>query len=572
MSMSQILWIDLYRNKKGEREDMRNVICTILISLFSITLSSCGVAGTESRITTDAGTAVSGGAAVVEEEWKSAYETYLNKIYKSSKDPDYWLFYFCKNIDESDIPELFVINYEKEDEYEMKIYTYTSDVEQIGSRFLTGTSRLLYSEDSSCPGIFTFDFGGDLDRYGYITVEDGKASETDLWTVKWTVKGGEEEDRQIKEISSDKRLIRESKKAYREERDILEFKVKPENYILIAPPYDQAKMKNFRIDQAKQKTLEKKKATKLNIKKDDPWVQSNNNRMNGSFVLPYQEGYFYDAAIGEQKSDSVVVYQDAKGNTAEQEDMCLTMFLYEDNGFVYFYDDNKRELKRRKDGKTETIIEFFYTSEMEKPVFFAEEAIYYTDITDEYETYVCKVGYDGTQKQELYKIDDVHLEQIYKYGNELWFISRELIDTDSTDERYRLGKINLDDDSLTVYEGIDLDPEGRLSFNNGYVYFSSNGLNRINIREECVEQVFGKNVYAVNFTDDSLLFCKNRTLYRMDSDGMKKIKTLKGSTDGFNGIRVEDNEIYIGTYSGALYSAISQIDKDGKTVKNIMKD
>lgn len=547
---------------------MRKMIWTVLISLFSVTLSSCGMAGTESRMTTDAGTAVSSGAAVVEEEWKSAYETYLNKRYKSNKkDPDKVLFYFCKNIDKTEVPELFVIDYGVEYEDRMKIYTYKSDVEEIGSRDMTGTTRLLYSEDPSCPGIFTFDVGGGLDWYGYITVQDGKVSETDLWTVKV----GEDEDGQMNEISSDKRLIRESKKAYREERDILKFKVKPKNHIQNDPPYDQAKMKSFRIDQAKQKTLEKRKATKLNIKKDDPWVQSNNNRMNGSFVLPYQEGYFYDEAIGEQKSDSVVVYQDGNGNTEKQEDMCLTMFLYEDNGFVYFYDDNKEELRRRKDGKTETIIEFFYTCEMEKAVFFAEEAIYYTDITDKYETYLCKVGYDGTQKQELYKIDDVHLEQIYKYGNELWFISRESIGT-GIDERYRLGKINLDDDSLTVYQGIDLDPEGRLSFNNGYVYFSSNGLNRINIREECVEQVFGKNVYAVNFMDDSLLFCWDRTLYRMDSDGMKKIKTLKGSTDGFNGIRVEDNEIYIGTYGGALYSAISQIDKDGKTLKNIMKD
>lgn len=546
---------------------MRNMLWTMLISLFSITLSSCGVAGTESRTTTDAGTSVSGGAAVVEEEWKSAYETYLNKLYKSSKDPDYWLLYFCKNIDKSDIPELFVINYEKEDEYEMKIYTYTSDVEEIGSRYITGTTRFLYSEDPSCPGIFTFDVGGGLDRYGYITVQDGKVSETELWTVKV----GEDENGPMKEISSDKRLIRESKKAYQEGRDIFEFKVKPENHIQTDPPYDPAKMKNFRIDQAKQKTMEKQKATKLNIKKDDPWVQSNNNRMNGSFVLPYQEGYFYDAVTGEQKSDSVVVYQDGKGNTEEQEDMCLTEFLYEDNGFVYFYDDSTRELKRRKDGKTETIIEFFYTLEMEKAVFFAEEAIYYTDIdiTDKYETYLCKVSYDGKQRQELYKIDGAHLEQIYKYGNELWFISREPIGTD-IDERYRLGKIDLVDDSLTVYQGIDPDPEGRLSFNNGYVYFSSNGLNRINIREEWMEQVFGKNADAVNFTDDSLLFCKDRTLYRMDSNGMKKIKTLKGSTDGFHGIRVEDNVIYIGTYSGGLSSAISLIDKDGKTIKNII--
>lgn len=546
---------------------MRNMIWYALAFLLSVTLSSCGMADTESRMTADAGTAVSSGAAVLEEEWKGAYEAYLDQIYKSHKNPDGCLFYFCKNIDQTEIPELFVIDYEAVSEDHMKVYTYKNDVKQIGSRYITGTTMLMYSEDSSCPGIFTFDVGGGLDRYGYITVQDGKSSEAELWTVKT----GEEENGQRNEITSDKQLIRESQKAYGECRRIHEFQVKPENSIQEAPPYDQAKMKNFRIDQARQKTLETKKATKLNIKKDDPCVQSNNNRINGGFVLPYQEGYFYDAARGEQKSDSVVVYQDGKGNTTEQEDMFLTEFLYADHGFVYFYDDNKRELKRRKDGKTETIIEFFYTSETEKPVFFAEEAIYYTDSTDQYETYLCKVGYDGKQKQELYKIEGAHFEQIYKYGNELWFISREPVGTGS-DERYRIGKIRLADDSITVYQGKGLDPEGRLSFNNGYVYFNSNGLKRINIREECVEQILKKNADALNFTEDGLLIYRDRILCCLDSNGMKKIKILKGSTDGFYGIRVEDQGIYIGTYSGGLYSAISQIDQDGKTLKNIWKD
>lgn len=57
----------------------------------------------------------------------------------------------------------------------------------------------------------------------------------------------------------------------------------------------------------------------------------------------------------------------------------------------------------------------------------------------------------------------------------------------------------------------------------------------------------------------------------MDSDGVKEIKTLKGSTDGFNGIRVEDDKIYIGIYSGAFYSRISQIDTNGRTIKDIVK-
>lgn len=543
---------------------MRTIIGTIMILLVSVTLGSCGMTGTGKQA---ADQAITHDATDTVEEWKSAYQDYLNKIYKSYKNPDKRLWYFCKDVDQNEIPELFVFDYDSLDSDEMmKAYTYQKKaVVEIGSRCITGTTMLLYSEDSACPGIFTFDVGGGLDRYGYITVQNGKLSETDLWTETIEEEGGRKN-----EISSDKRLIRESKKVYREERRITEFKVKPDNVLRQEPIYDPANIKTLRIDQAEQKTRKKGKAETLNVKADAPCVQSNNNRMNGSFVLPYEDGYFYDAEEGEEHTDSTVVYQDGEGNTtAQEEEMGLTCDLYEDHGFVYFYDDDKKELRRRKDGKTETIIEFFYTSEYEKPVFFAEDAIYYTDITDHAETYVCKVDYEGGEKQELYKID-VWIEQIYKYGNDLWFLYRDPLD--GIDDRKCLGKIDLTDESMTVYEGVHPDNpnrEERLVFNNGYVYFNEKGLKRIRIGEECIEQVTEKNADAVNFVDESLLFYRDKTLYRMDSDSVKPIKTLKGSTDGFYGIRVEDSDIYIGTYSGGLYSAISQIDKDGKTLKNI---
>lgn len=84
-----------------------------------------------------------------------------------------------------------------------------------------------------------------------------------------------------------------------------------------------------------------------------------------------------------------------------------------------------------------------------------------------------------------------------------------------------------------------------------------------------MEQLFYKRADAVNFIRDSILFCFNKNLYRMGPDGVNRIKTLKRAVDGFDGIRVEEERIYVRTYSGGQYMKIIQIDIDGRTVKTI---
>ena len=570
------------------------MIRTAMFLLLSVVLTGCGAADTERRLSTATGTAASSDTAVMaadmEAEWKTAYQSFLNEQYKKrqaaidkkykrkSKSLNYspHMYYFCRDIGDTEIPELFVYDYEDDVAVEdrLKVYTYRGEVKEIGRRGMTGTTRLLYSEDPSCPGIFTFGVGGGLEYYGYITIRDGKYQEIDLWNEDYSgisKELGKDRER-IEETSSDQRLIRESKKVYKEDRDISIFKVKQKNYIHGDPPYDQTKLKELSIRQTEQKTLKKAEVKELDVKEEDAVVQQNNNRRNGNFVLPWQDGYFYDAKTGKgEETHYVLTYQDGKGGTTVQEELGLACFLYADNGYLYFYDDDNWELKRWKDGKTETVIELWYFWEMERPVFFAEDVIYYADIDDNGDTYLCRTGYDGTQKQELYKVD-AHFEEIYKYGDDLWFIYRDPADKD--DEQCCLGKICLADDSMTTYPGICIPEYPEITaFNNGYIYFNSGGLKRINIEEGCLEKVFDKNVEAVNFADGSLLFCRGRSLYRMDSEGVKEILTLKGKEVDFAGIRVEDDQIYIGTESDDVGKGdtISQIDREGKTIKDIAR-
>lgn len=548
---------------------MKNMIRAGMVFLLSAVLSGCGAAGAQNgtgTVSTISGAAASE-AAITEDGWRSAYESYLNERYKKGNNPDD-LYYFIKNIDGAGSPELFVIDHAEEDGDQMKVYTYRDEVRKIGSYFLTGTTRLLYSDDPSCPGVFTFGVGGGLEHYGYMTVQDGKLSATELWNEDYSgisKELGKDRDR-ILELSSDKLLIRESGKAYKNDQDIDTYKMTLENPISEKMEKRPNACKNISILHAAQKILKKHKLKEINVAQDDEYTQINNNQVNGNFLTPYKGGYFYEAEI-EGTDDSEVIYQNEKGSVKKQKDFPNILYLHVDGDFIYFYDDEKNELRRIREKEQETVIHFQYSQW--NPLFFAEDAIYYTDIAQSNKTYIYKVNYDGTQRKELY-VMDAELEQIYKYKDDLWFVYTD------RDMESGLGKIGLTDDSIQLYK--EIHPEGnsfagdRLSFNNGYVYFNADDrFQRIHIHKDYVEQVFTNDAFAVNFAGNSLFFCHDRSLYRMDSDGVKEIKTLKGSTDGFNGIRVEDDKIYIGTYSGAFYSRISQIDTNGRTIKDIVK-
>lgn len=213
---------------------MKNMIRATMLFLLSAVLSGCSVAGAENgtgTVSTVSGTATSE-VAITDDGWRSAYESYLNERYKRGDSPDV-LYYFIKNIDGTGSPELFVIDHAEEDEDQMKVYTYIDEVQKIGSYFLTGTTRLLYSDDPSCPGVFTFGVGGGLNHYGYMTVQNGKLSATELWNEDYSgisKELGKDRDR-ILELSSDKLLIRESRKAYKNDQDIDTYKMASENPI-----------------------------------------------------------------------------------------------------------------------------------------------------------------------------------------------------------------------------------------------------------------------------------------------------------------------------------------------------
>lgn len=212
----------------------KNTVRAVAVFLLSMILSSCGALGTESGMTSVSGTAAANGTAVADRVWKNAYKSYMDNIYKTSKHKDR-LHYFIKNIDQTDAPELFLIDYSADDSDDiMKIYTYRDDgVQEIGRSGLTGTTRLLYSEDPSCPGVFTFEVGGGYEWYGYMTIQDGKFTDMDLWNEDFSgISKILKKDRErIEETSSDKLLISESKTAYKNDQDIEKLKLKSDNVI-----------------------------------------------------------------------------------------------------------------------------------------------------------------------------------------------------------------------------------------------------------------------------------------------------------------------------------------------------
>ncbi len=517
---------------------MRGYARVLSVLFTAVLLSSCGTAGLGNEIKSVSGTAAME-TPVSEEGWKTACREFLRERYRKDSDPDY-LYYFLKNIDQTEEPELFVIDRAEEDEDNLKVYSLHDDVRETGRWQLTGSTRLMYSTDSSYPGIFTFSVGGGQEHYGYMTVRDGRLTVQKLWQNDYSgISREPEKDWQpIKELSSDKTMIRESERAYKNDQDIDFLKLTPNPMTDDYPAYDLDKFKTISLKDARRIRTDKKTRDRIHAGEDVPDIQKNNNRINGSFVVAREEGDFTDEAP-----------------------------LYRKDGYSYFYDDRENELKRTGGNGTETIINFHYSQW--NPVFFAEDAIYYTDIAQSNKTFLCRIDYSGRKRQELYKID-TEIEQIYKYREDLWFIYCDL----SEDMITGLGRIRLSDGSVAIYKDIcqegDSDAGSQLSFYNGFVYYNSeDGLSRLNIQEDCVEQLFHAKADAVNFFDDSLLFCRRRNLYRMGPEGVKRIKTLKRAVDGFDGIRVEEDRIYVRSYSGGQYMKINQIDIDGRIVKMI---
>ncbi len=202
----------------------------LTVSLLSAALLLGGCAGTLARsggvspdgtsLTTGASTAaisssvteISGTA-----DAQSAYIAFLKSFYEKDPSKNTNSFYF-RDLDNNGVQELIL----RLSGTKIKVYTFDGRVTEIGSRdFMTGTLRLLFSENPAYPGILYFTVSGGLEQYGYLTLKDNALTYEKLWDEDYTGRYIKEESRdRVMEYSSDKQLIEESRISYQENKDI----------------------------------------------------------------------------------------------------------------------------------------------------------------------------------------------------------------------------------------------------------------------------------------------------------------------------------------------------------------
>ena len=323
---------------------------------------------------------------------------------------------------------------------------------------------------------------------------------------------------------------------------------------------DSIDIKSVNLKNAAKKTalINKDTMKSVTIKEDSAVTQMNNNIICGSFIIPYQNGYFYAVDSGKKDGpDDILVYEDAKGHVSQQKEWGNILFVRDDDIYYCTMDG----LKRQRNENVENIITF-QSSDCWASYYVSENYIYYFLVDEEQEkTYIGKVDYDGKQKQILCELD-IWIEQIYLYRGKVWFKYCEFGDINKTG----LGQLDLNNFVMEIYDNIHID--SNFTVNDGYIYFNSSGLKRLNVNDNLVETIFEKNVDVVNFFEDSILFCSDKNLYKINSKGLKKLKKLRGETLGYSGIRVDNKKIYIGTYAGAFYNEFYEMDETGKTVKH----
>lgn len=140
-----------------------------------------------------------------------SYEKFLTDLKNKQDD----LYYYIKDIDGNNIDDLLVLENTK-----LSVYTYEKSVELIGEQdFLTGTVRFFSSDNISYPGVFYYTVGGGKNNYGYMTIKDKKLSLENLWEENFTTEP-QDSVNHIKELSSNKALISESKTLFDKNLDI----------------------------------------------------------------------------------------------------------------------------------------------------------------------------------------------------------------------------------------------------------------------------------------------------------------------------------------------------------------
>ena len=166
---------------------MRKILSIVLILISALLLTACD--GTTNK--TD------------------LYKDFLNELKSSGQE----LFYSVHDIDGDGVDDLII-----KENTKLTVYTFNDSVTKIDEYdFVTGTARFFYSTNKKYSGIFYFTVGGGANHYGYMTVKDNELHLENLWEEYYA----EESPEKVKELSSDKESIAESKSLYQNNKDIL---------------------------------------------------------------------------------------------------------------------------------------------------------------------------------------------------------------------------------------------------------------------------------------------------------------------------------------------------------------
>ena len=156
-------------------------------------------------------------AQLVLEGWEDNYVAFLKDLHDKDFGEESPRFFY-KDINGDGVPELIVAR----NGVNLSVYIFEGAVTEIGERnFGTATTRFLYSDNPSYPGIFFFFVGGGVEHYGYLTVKDNEFIYEELWNEDYSGFYVERDGRnRIEEYSDDKGLINESRIVYSENNDI----------------------------------------------------------------------------------------------------------------------------------------------------------------------------------------------------------------------------------------------------------------------------------------------------------------------------------------------------------------
>lgn len=138
-----------------------------------------------------------------EEKWKEAYAKFLNEFQEDSKYTHSQFSWW--DLDNNDIPEL-IIEQANIDGGILTVYSYDGNAYEVGnySNSKIGVSGLRFSNNPEFPGLFTLWWGGGVEHYGYLTVNNRELIYEDLWYMDGL------KESYKNEISDNKKLINES--------------------------------------------------------------------------------------------------------------------------------------------------------------------------------------------------------------------------------------------------------------------------------------------------------------------------------------------------------------------------